>query len=52
LDSPEKNELLFLHTENFFELIPSGKFVFDMALEDYSISSRIHSVGDQQRLDT
>lgn len=44
MSHPEKSELLFLHEEDFFGKIPPGKAVFDMTLEDYMASARIHAV--------
>lgn len=44
MNHPEKSELLFLHEEDFFGKLPPGKAVFDMTLEDYMASARIHAV--------
>lgn len=37
-------ETLYFHTEGFLELMKPTKVLYDMTIEDYNLSSRIHAV--------
>lgn len=38
------SESFYLHPDGFFNLLSKNRVVYDMALEDYQISSQIHQV--------
>lgn len=38
-------ETLYFHTEGFLDAMKPSKVIYDMTIEDYNTSSRIHIVG-------